>query len=174
MTTRDAHKPMFSTLSDAECHSLLARNHTGRLAFMNANRVDIEPVSYVAEGSWLFMRSAGGSKLEALAHTPYVAFEVDEVHSAFDWRSVVARGTIYWMADDGRYVDEATVDRAVEALRSFQPHALRDEDPTPFRRTVYGLHIDLLTGRKSEMGTAASSASAAAPSRPSRPRPDGF
>ena len=174
MTTRDAHRPMFSSLSDAECHALLARNHTGRLAFMNANRVDIEPVSYVAEGSWLFMRSAGGSKLDALAHTPYVAFEVDEVKSALDWRSVVARGTIYWMADDERYVDETTVERAVEALRSFQPQALRDEDPTPFRRTVYGLHIDLLTGRKAEAGTGVSAQSSGAPSRSSRPRPDGF
>jgi nitroimidazol reductase NimA-like FMN-containing flavoprotein (pyridoxamine 5'-phosphate oxidase superfamily) len=141
---------------------------------MNANRVDIEPVSYVAEGSWLFMRSAGGSKLDALAHTPYVAFEVDEVNSPLDWRSVVARGTIYWMADDGRYVDEATVDRAVEALRSFQPHALRDQDPTPFRRTVCGLHNDLLTGRKAAMGGGASVEVPTAPPRSSTPRPDGF
>jgi len=173
MTTREPHRPLFSSLSDAECHSLLERNHTGRLAFMNANRVDIEPVSYVAVGSWLFMRSAGGSKLEALAHTPYVAFEVDEVKSALDWRSVVARGTIYWMADDGQYVEEATVDRAVQALRSFQPHALRDDDPTPFRRTVYGLHIDVLTGRKAEIGDSTSQPDTA-PSRSSRPHTDGF
>jgi nitroimidazol reductase NimA-like FMN-containing flavoprotein (pyridoxamine 5'-phosphate oxidase superfamily) len=128
----------------------LSRNNLGRLAFLNANRVDIEPVSYVAADSWLFMRSAHGAKLDALAHTPYVAFEVDEVKSPFDWRSVVARGTIYLIADDGRHVDRETVDRAVRALRSFQPEALGDDDPTPFRRTVYGLHIDLLTGRKAE------------------------
>ena len=173
MSTRDAHKPMFSSLSDAECHAFLARNHTGRLAFVNSNRVDIEPVSYVAEGAWLFMRSASGTKLESLAHTPYVAFEVDEVKGPFDWRSVVARGTIYWMADDGRYVDETIVERAIEALRSFQPYALREQDPTPFRRTVYGLHIDLLTGRKAEMGTAASPAEVAPPRSP-RHTPDGF
>ena len=172
--TRDLHKPMFTALSEAECHSLLARNHTGRLAFLNANRVDIEPVSYVAEGSWLFMRSAGGAKLDALAHTPYVAFEVDEVKSAFDWRSVVARGTIYWMADDGRYVDEAMLERAMDALRSFQPHALGDEDPTPFRRTIYGLHIDLLSGRKAEMAGGSASESPVVQPRSSRPRPDGF
>jgi nitroimidazol reductase NimA-like FMN-containing flavoprotein (pyridoxamine 5'-phosphate oxidase superfamily) len=147
---RHTNKPIFSVLTAAECHEVLSRNNLGRLAFLNANRVDIEPVSYVDADSWLFMRSAHGAKLDALGHTPYVAFEVDEVKSPFDWRSVVARGTIYLIADDGRHVDRETVDRAVQALRSFQPEALGDDDPTPFRRTVYGLHIDLLTGRKAE------------------------
>ena len=153
MGPSNTHKPVFSALSDNEAWEVLARNHLGRLAFMNANRVDIEPVSYVASASWLFMRSAGGAKLDALAHTPYVAFEVDEVKSAFDWRSVVARGTIYLMSDEGRYVDHAILDRAVQALRSFQPEALREDDPTPFRRTVYGLHVDLITGRKADVAT---------------------
>jgi nitroimidazol reductase NimA-like FMN-containing flavoprotein (pyridoxamine 5'-phosphate oxidase superfamily) len=143
---------------------------------MNASRVDIEPVSYVATGSWLFMRSAEGTKLEALAHNPYVAFEVDEISSPFDWRSVVARGTIYLMADGERYVDQETVERAVQALRSFQPQALLDEDPTPFRRTVYGLHIDLLTGRMAEGSPSSAASHATVTPHPSsrRRRPDGF
>jgi nitroimidazol reductase NimA-like FMN-containing flavoprotein (pyridoxamine 5'-phosphate oxidase superfamily) len=177
MPSREGNKPVFSMLRADECEAVLARNHVGRLAFMNASRVDIEPVSYVATGSWLFMRSAEGTKLEALAHNPYVAFEVDEISGPFDWRSVVARGTIYLMADDERYVDQETVERAVQALRSFQPQALRDEDPTPFRRTVYGLHVDLLTGRMAEERHPSSAAPHApvTPRRSSRRRrPDGF
>jgi len=171
----NTNKPVFSTLTDDEAWAVLSRNHLGRLAFMNANRVDIEPVSYVAADAWLFMRSADGAKLEALAHSPYVAFEVDEVKSPFDWRSVVVRGTIYLMSDDERHVDQATVDRAVEALRSFQPRALRDEDPTPFRRTVYGLHVDLLTGRKGALEANAGQAShVATPRSTRRHTPDGF
>ena len=177
MTDHHGQKPIFSILSGAECDAVLSRNHIGRLAFINGGRVDIEPVSYVAAGSWLFMRSAEGAKLEALAHTPYVAFEVDEAKSAFDWQSVVVRGTIYWMADDGRYVDHSTLDRAVQALRSFQPHALLDEDPTPFRRTIYGLHIDLMTGRKAELGAVSAEQGAALASHSHAARrhtPDGF
>ena len=176
MTTTHTNKPVFSTLSDDEAWTVLSRNHVGRLAFMNANRVDIEPVSYVASDSWLFKRSAGGAKLDALAHTPYVAFEVDEVKSPFDWRSVVARGTIYLMSDDGRYPGHAIFDRAVEALRSFQPQALRDEDPTPFRRTVYGLHVDLVTGRKAEVDTLGARANDATPPQHTSHRhtPNGF
>jgi nitroimidazol reductase NimA-like FMN-containing flavoprotein (pyridoxamine 5'-phosphate oxidase superfamily) len=170
-----SHKPVFSTLSEDEARGVLARNHLGRLAFMNANRVDIEPVSYVASEAWLFMRSAGGAKLDALAHSPYVAFEVDEVKSAFDWRSVVARGTIYLMSDDGRYVDHTIVDRAIEALRSFQPQAFRDDDPTPLRRMVYGLHVDHVTGRKAEVKTRVDEAASTELPQPARgPRSDGF
>jgi nitroimidazol reductase NimA-like FMN-containing flavoprotein (pyridoxamine 5'-phosphate oxidase superfamily) len=172
MAPTNTNKPVFATLTDEESWAVLSRNHLGRLAFMNASRVDIEPVSYVAADSWLFMRSAGGAKLDALAHSPYVAFEVDEVKNPFDWRSVVARGTIYLMSDDGRHVDHATVERAVEALRSFQPNALGDEDPTPFRRTVYGLHVDLVTGRKATLQTETGSELSAATSheRPARRR----
>jgi nitroimidazol reductase NimA-like FMN-containing flavoprotein (pyridoxamine 5'-phosphate oxidase superfamily) len=177
MALHDKKKRIFSILSADECNAVLSRNHIGRLAFVNFGRVDIQPLSYVAAGSWLFMRSAGGSKLDALAHTPYVAFEVDEAKNPSDWRSVVVRGTIYWMFDDERHVDNATLERAVEALRSFQPQALRDEDPTPFRRTLYGLHIDLMTGRKAELwaGRAADLPTITPPTHSSRRQSaDGF
>jgi hypothetical protein len=148
----------------------------GRLAFVNEKLVDIEPVNYTAADGWLFMRSAEGAKLEALAHTPYVAFEVDEIKGPFEWQSVVARGTIYLMADDGRYVDQATVDRAVSALRSFSPAALTDDDPTPFRRTVYGLHVDVLSGRSASLKPGADHppVAPAEPRSPRRRTPDGF
>ena len=150
MSKHEMNKPIFATLTDDECRAVLSRNYVGRLAFMRENRVDIQPIGYVAAEAWLFMRSADGAKLEALAHSPYVAFEVDEIESAFEWRSVVARGTIYMMTDGGTHVDQALFDRAVDALRSAQPAALGGDDPTPFRRTVYGLHVDSLTGRKAE------------------------
>lgn len=59
MTAHEVQKPVFSILSGAECDAVLSRNHIGHLAFTNAGRVDIEPVSYVAAISWLFMRSVG-------------------------------------------------------------------------------------------------------------------
>jgi len=169
--------PLFSKLSAKECWAVLFAHHVGRLAFVNEKLVDIEPVNYTAADGWLFMRSADGAKLEALAHTPYVAFEVDEIRGSFDWRSVVARGTIYLMADDDRYVDQATVDRAVSALRSFSPAALTDDDPTPSRRTVYGLHVDGLSGRSASLKQSATHPPVAPIARRSSRRrrtPDGF
>ena len=140
-------KPVFAHLTADECNAVLRRNHVGRIAFVADGIVDIEPVHFVAANSWAFMRSADGAKLEAFAHSPYVAFEVDEVDATFDWRSVVAHGTIYLMAEHGGRYDREAYRRSLTALRSFVPETLTEADPTPFRDTIYGLHIDRMTGR---------------------------
>jgi nitroimidazol reductase NimA-like FMN-containing flavoprotein (pyridoxamine 5'-phosphate oxidase superfamily) len=109
--------------------------------------VDIEPLGYVFKGSWLFLRSAYGTKIEALEHNPFVAFEVDEAKGPFDWRSVVAYGTVYMLPPDGGPVERREYQRAVKALRGVIPETLTTDDPVPARQIVYGLHIDRLTGR---------------------------
>lgn len=139
--------PEFFVLTPADCVRILARNHVGRLAFRNAESVDIEPIGYVASGDWVFMRSAHGAKLEAIAHNPFVAFEVDEIDGPFDWRSVVVHGTIYLLPKDGAPIEQRQFERALKALRSAMPGAFTAADPVPERQIVYGLHIDRREGR---------------------------
>jgi nitroimidazol reductase NimA-like FMN-containing flavoprotein (pyridoxamine 5'-phosphate oxidase superfamily) len=139
--------PQFFILTPEDCREILELNQLGRLAFRHGETIDIEPIGYAAKGNWLFMRSAYGSKLEALAHNPYVAFEVDEIKGPFDWRSVVAHGTIYMLPFDGSAVDRRQFERAVEALREVMPAALTERDPVPERQIVYGLHVDRVDGR---------------------------
>lgn len=148
--TRIPRKPVFSALTADDCRAMLGRNHVGHLAFLNGRVVDIEPVHYVVDDGWIFVRSAAGTKLDALAHNPYVAFQVDEIAGTFDWRSTVAHGTVYVVSDDESRVDHELFERALDALRSFVPEALTADDPTPFRRTIYGIHIDALAGRMAE------------------------
>src|SRR6478609_4040285 len=90
-------RPTFSDLRRDEAIALLARHHVGRLAFTFHDRVDIEPISYVYADGWLYVRTSPGTKLTTVKHHPWVAFEVDDVVSRFDWRSVVVRGTIYFL-----------------------------------------------------------------------------
>ena len=142
--------PQFYVLTPADCAEVLQRNHIGRLAFMNREIVDIEPIGYVAQGGWIFLRSAYGTKLEALVHNPYVAFEVDEVRSPLDWRSVVAHGTIYMLPSDGAPLEQHEYNRAVDALRGAMPEALTERDPVPERQIVYGLHVDRVDGRMAQ------------------------
>ena len=145
-----SRRPVFSELTAAESRAVLRRNHVGRLCFLNRGVVDVQPVHYVLGDGWIFVRSALGSKLEAFAHYPYVAFEVDEVDDTFDWRSVVAHGTIYFLDESRGRIERQALDRALRALRSFIPETLSRGDPTPFRETVYGIHIDTLSGRMAE------------------------
>jgi nitroimidazol reductase NimA-like FMN-containing flavoprotein (pyridoxamine 5'-phosphate oxidase superfamily) len=142
-----ANVPEFYVLTAADCSNILARNHVGRLAFRTRHSVDIQPVGYVASKDWLFMRSGHGAKLEALAHDPFVAFEVDEIDGPFDWRSVVAHGTVYLLPEDGAPIEQRQFQSALKALRSVAPEALTAKDPVPERQIVYGLHIDRVDGR---------------------------
>lgn len=141
--------PRFSDLTADECEELLARHHSGRLAFTFHDRVDIEPITYVLEGDWIYGRTAPGTKLRMLSHHPWVAFEVDEIEGPFDWRSVVARGTVYFLTR--HHFDTITFDRAVMLLRTIDPRILTDEDLVPERTTLFRIHIDRLTGRRAEM-----------------------
>ena len=47
------------TLSADECHALLASHHIGRLAYAYKQRVDIEPLHYVADGEWQCLEHSG-------------------------------------------------------------------------------------------------------------------
>jgi nitroimidazol reductase NimA-like FMN-containing flavoprotein (pyridoxamine 5'-phosphate oxidase superfamily) len=152
MPARKHARPLFSDLSEQTARELLHRNHVGRLCFVRDGQPDVVPVHYVADGNWIFVRSAPGTKMEAVAHHPYVAFEVDEIDGTFDWRSVVARGTIYLLPGDGTHIERKELERAIHALRSFVPATLTDEDPTPGRQIVYGIHVDELTGRMAAPG----------------------
>lgn len=143
-------RPEFLVLSPEDCRKVLEANHVGRLAFVNGSRVDIEPIGYVANGSWIFFRSAYGTKLEALSRNPFVAFEVDQIASPTSWVSAVAHGTIYMLPPDGGPVEQRELTRAIAALKKVAPAAFTADDPTPYRDQVYGMHIDALSGRMAQ------------------------
>lgn len=145
------HAPNFRQLTGVEAEELLRRHHVGRLAFLRHGGVDIEPIHYVFDGDWVFGRTSAGTKFESVEQRPWVAFEVDEVRSMFDWRSVVVHGTIYVLSADGSPLEREQFARALRLLRSLVPEALTADDPTPARTIVFGLHADRITGRAAEM-----------------------
>ena len=146
-------RPSFRDLTTAQMHALLARNHVGRIAFGFRNRVDIQPIHYVFADGVVYLRTEPGSKLRTLAHAPWVAFEVDEVDGPFDWRSVVARGTVYVRSNAGSVHARAAYRRALARLREVNPRVLKSGDPAPQRRVVLVLDLDEITGREARTST---------------------
>jgi nitroimidazol reductase NimA-like FMN-containing flavoprotein (pyridoxamine 5'-phosphate oxidase superfamily) len=144
--------PSFRDLTPAECEAMLTRHHVGRLAYTFHDRVDVEPIAYVFAKRALVFRTAPGSKLETLAHHPWVALEIDEVKGLFDWRSVVVHGTVYALRDTGDDSQRSTYRAAVRSLRRLVPNTLREGDPVPFRSVVMRLHLDRVTGRAAWSG----------------------
>jgi nitroimidazol reductase NimA-like FMN-containing flavoprotein (pyridoxamine 5'-phosphate oxidase superfamily) len=132
-----------------EIEEMLKSHRYGRLAFSFRDRVDIEPIHYVYEEGWLYGRTGPGTKLTVLAHHPWVAFEIDEVRGLHEWRSVVVKGTVYFVEGDGSEVDEEAYRRTVAALRRLVPGALGEADPAPERSVLFRVHIDEMHGRAS-------------------------
>lgn len=142
-----ADKPRFFELSSADAVELLRRNHVGRLAFTFHDRVDVEPLSYAYEGEWLYGRTSHGAKLTTVLHHPWVAFEVDEIESAYDWRSVVAHGTIYFMEPEGGDREREAYAHGLELLRALDERILTSADRAPARTTLFRIHVDAIVGR---------------------------
>ena len=142
--------PTFSELREQDARALLARNHVGRIAFSYRDRVDIQPIHYVYDNNWLLGRTGVGSKLVKLAHHPWCAFEVDEVHGLFHWDSVVVHGSFTLL--DPKVGSSDLYTRAVDRLQQFIPGTFTDDDPAPDRVIPFAVHIDELRGRSARPG----------------------
>ena len=139
-------KPVIRTLKGNEAEALLLRNHVGRIAYSQKDRIDIEPIHYVYDAPWIFGRTRIGAKLLAQSFNFWCAFETDEVRGLFDWESVVVKGQ--FSASSSPLV---TWDyrRALAALRRLLPTALTSEDPAPDRDIVFAVHASEISGRSS-------------------------
>ncbi len=144
--------PTIDEMTRAACRQLLRRHTIGRMAFSLRDRVDITPIHYIFDGDWIFGRTSQGSKMQTLAHRPWVAFEVDEVDGPFDWQSVIARGTFYRIEPSGTQADLQRWNRAIEQLRLLVPGTGSADDPVPFRNIAFGIHVDSITGRRATSG----------------------
>lgn len=140
-------KPVFRVLGSAEIEQILARNNVGRIAFTLHDRVDIEPINYVFDSGWIYGRTEHGTKLSTIAHHPWVAFEVDEVHGLFEWQSVVVKGAFYLVGPDTSVSRDPAFGRGVDLLRDLIPETLTANDPVAFRNSVFRIHLDEVTGR---------------------------
>ncbi|MQA92462.1 MAG: hypothetical protein GEU90_19915 [Gemmatimonas sp.] len=133
------------TLDEHDIHSILARNSVGRLAFVRDKQIDVLPIQYVyCDGSIYGRTSAGGKLLALQSYGSEVAFEVDEIQSTMNWRSVLTHGTFQVIArEDG---EEAWL-QALGLVRRLHRRALRQDDPRPERNELFRVLIRDVTGR---------------------------
>ena len=144
--------PVFRELTDSECEKVLSRNHVARIAFSFRNHVDIEPVHYVYDRGRMFGRTSPGSKLTTLAHSHWIAAEVDEIDAIFDWRSVVVHGAFYPLDPEVPGAEGDAWARGVELLRTLIPETGKASDPVPFRSIIFQVQVEGTTGREATSG----------------------
>ena len=100
----------------------------------------------------MFGRTSPGSKLTTLAHSHWMAAEVDEIDGIFDWRSVVVRGAFYTVSPEVPGAEAEAWAHGVELLRTLIPETGTAEDPVPFRTIIFQIQAEETIGREATSG----------------------
>lgn len=84
---------MLGELKSQEIEEVLHGAAFGRLGCHADGRTYIVPVGYAYDGSRVLVQTVAGMKIEMMRANPEVCFEVEEVQSLTNWRTVIAWGT---------------------------------------------------------------------------------
>lgn len=83
---------MIGTLSDEQIENVLQSEIIGRIGCYAKGKVYIVPVNYVYHNSSIYAHSTEGMKIHMIRQHRQVCFEVDQIESPNNWRSVVLWG----------------------------------------------------------------------------------
>ncbi len=113
---------MISELGENEARALLQRNSLGRLGVCERipedehHRPYVVPVHYWHDDNSVYVHSLPGRKVRALRANPHACLQVDEIESAYVWRSALAFGLYE------EVTDAAERDRILSELFKRLPH----------------------------------------------------
>lgn len=112
---------MIGQLNDVQIDRLLSSQLIGRIGCGTGDRYYIFPVTYVFHEGAIYIHSKEGLKLKMLRENPTVCFQVDDIVSMNNWRSVLVWGKY----EELRKEDEQVA--ALEILRDrFAPYTLSE------------------------------------------------
>jgi nitroimidazol reductase NimA-like FMN-containing flavoprotein (pyridoxamine 5'-phosphate oxidase superfamily) len=115
---------MIGALEPAEIEEVLRAQFIGRLGVAGEGRVFIFPVAYGYDGTFIYAHSHagryGGLKVRLMRAAPEVCFEVEEITSPVQWRTVLVHGKFEELAA-GRARELAV---AAILSQGDQPHPL--------------------------------------------------
>lgn len=83
---------MLGQLTSSQIDQVLLRQIIGRIACCAADKLYIVPVAYAFDGKNIYAHSREGLKIKMMRKNPTVCFQVDEIDSMANWRSVIVWG----------------------------------------------------------------------------------
>ncbi len=86
---------MIKDLNSEACIGLLVNNYIGRIGYISKENVDIIPITYYydADQHSIISYSREGFKIDAMRKNKSVSFQVDEIETVNQWKSVLLYGT---------------------------------------------------------------------------------
>lgn len=83
---------MIGKLTDEQIEQVLKENILGRIGCNDGSKTYVVPINYVYDGKFIIGHSMEGMKINMMRNNPMVCFEVDEMKSLTNWKSVIAWG----------------------------------------------------------------------------------
>jgi nitroimidazol reductase NimA-like FMN-containing flavoprotein (pyridoxamine 5'-phosphate oxidase superfamily) len=90
---------MIGKLTYEEIEEVLKENVLGRIGCNDGAKIYVVPVNYAYDGKFIIAHSVMGMKIEMMRKNPHVCFEVDEMKSFTNWKSVIAWGEYQELID---------------------------------------------------------------------------
>ena len=147
---------MIGRLTNEEIEKVLKENVLGRIGCNAGKKTYVVPVNYVYDDKFIIAHSVMGLKIEMMRKNPQVCFEVDEMKSFTNWKSVIAWGEYQELTDerDRYYAMKLFVDRMmhVKISEAAIPPEITEKKvhpglPGSIKPIVYRIVITEKTGR---------------------------
>lgn len=147
---------MIGNLTESQSREFLSNQITGRIGCNDGIKTYVVPIHYVFDGKVIISHAVEGMKIEIMRLNPNVCFEVDEVKTLNNWKSVIAWGRYQELTDerDRYYAMKLFVDRMMHIKISKTAELLDGEEVArgytspPFKRPViYRIVMNEMTGK---------------------------
>jgi nitroimidazol reductase NimA-like FMN-containing flavoprotein (pyridoxamine 5'-phosphate oxidase superfamily) len=147
---------MIGQLQNEEIEKILKENVVGRIGCNDGKKTYVVPVNYVYDDKFIFAHSVLGMKIRMMRKNPQICFEVDEMKSFTNWKSVIVWGEYQELSEerDRYYAMKLFVDRMMhmKVSETAIPAATADKrvhprSPGTIKPIVYRIVITEKTGR---------------------------
>ena len=145
---------MIGVLTEKQCKEVLQSNFLGRLGCNDNGKTYIVPINYLFDGGAIIAHSQVGMKIRMMRNNPEVCFEVDEIKSYTNWKSIIAWGTYREITDEKEkmkamksFVDHLLHLKVSETAQPPETSAKRLHPRSFVEMVVYKIIISKITGR---------------------------
>jgi nitroimidazol reductase NimA-like FMN-containing flavoprotein (pyridoxamine 5'-phosphate oxidase superfamily) len=147
---------MIGRLTKEQIEDVLKENVLGRIGCNDGKKTYIVPINYIYDGKHVIAHSAKGLKIEMMRKNPQVCFEVDQMNSFTNWKSVIAWGEYQELTDerDRYYAMKLFVGRMIHMKISetaippeISEKRVHPRSPGNIKPIIYRIVIEEMTGR---------------------------
>lgn len=145
---------MIGQLTKDEIKNLLETSAFGHLGYADGKEPSVLPINFAYKGGSIFVHTYEGKKLQTIRDNPSVCLQVEKIHTATSWKSVLVHGKARELS--GKEEEKAAQFvlehfKGLEAKHGIFASIRWGQDPSEKKGVVYlEITIERQSGRYSE------------------------